>query len=167
MKLDLIIPTDLHPYVAGIVTAMEFGRAALKRTLQGLTPEQLAATAPGFANSIATLVVHLAGYEIVCAHRILGTPMPDELKPEFLRDRPQNPIPVAIGETVETLIDKLDRSRAYLVKILATVTPDDLEREFQMGPERTATVRWLLGLIPYHQDEHLGQMLLLKKLVSQ
>lgn len=165
MKLDLTVPTDLHPYIAGIATAMEFGRAALKRNLQGLTPEQLSATAPGFANSIATLVVHLAGYEIVCAHRILGTPMPDELKVEFLRDQPQTPIPAAVGETADTLVNKLDRSRAYLMKVLATVTPDDLDREFQLGPDRSATVRWVLGLIPYHQDEHLGQILLLKKLV--
>ncbi len=167
MKLDLTIPADIHPYVAGIVTPMEFGRNALKRNLQGLTPEQLAATAPGFGNSIATLVVHLAGYEIVCAHRILGTPMPEELKVEFLWDQPQNPIPAPVGETVETLVDKLDRSREYLLKVLATVTPADLDREFQMGPERTATVRWLLGLIPYHQDEHVGQIILLRKLVTQ
>ncbi len=167
MKLDLTIPTQLHPYIAGVVTPMEFGRAALKRNLQGLTPEQLSATAPGFANSVATLAVHVAGYEIVCAHRILGTPMPDQLKAEFLRDQPQNPIPVATGETVESLTEKLDRSRAYLMNVLAALTPDDLDRTFEMGAERTATVRWLLGLIPYHQDEHLGQILLLKKLVTQ
>jgi hypothetical protein len=165
MKMDVTVPTGLDPYIAGIVTPLEFGRASLKRVITGLTPEQLAATAPGFANSIATLVLHVAGYEIVCAHRILGTPVPDELEPEFLLDRPQNPIPVAEGETVESLTAKMDKSRAYLMDALAKVTPADLDREVPLGPDRAATVRWVLGLIPHHQSDHAGQVLLLKKLV--
>ncbi|HLO03732.1 MAG TPA: hypothetical protein VK191_11530 [Symbiobacteriaceae bacterium] len=31
----------------------------------------------------------------------------------------------------------------------------------------TPSPRWVLGLLSYHQNEHLGQMLLLKKLVTQ
>jgi uncharacterized damage-inducible protein DinB len=167
MKLDLTVPAGLDPYVAGAVSPLEFGRKRLQSVIEGLTPEQLAATFPGFANSIATLAVHIAGYEFVCAHRIAGTPVPDEIKTAFLLDKPMNPLPVAEGETAESLIARLERSRAYLLEHLAKVTAADLDRECALGPERTATVRWVLGLISYHQNEHLGQILLLKKLVTQ
>lgn len=166
MKLDVAVPSGLDPYVSGILTPLDFGRKRLQSLIEGLTPEQLAATAPGFANSIATLAVHIAGYEFVCAHRIAGTPVPDELKVAFLLDRPMNPLPVAEGETAESLVKRLEQSHSYLLEHLATVTGADLDRECAMGPERTATVRWVLGLLSYHQNEHLGQIILLKKLVG-
>lgn len=166
MKLDVVVPSGLDPYVSGILTPLEFGRKRLVSLIEGLTPEQLAATAPGFANSIATLAVHIAGYEFVCAHRIAGTPVPDELKAAFLLDKPMNPLPVAEGETAESLVKRLEQSHAYLLEHLGKVTEADLDREFPMGPERTGTVRWVLGLISYHQNEHLGQIILLKKLVG-
>lgn len=166
MKIDIAVPGGLDPYVTGVVSTMELGRRNLLRTLEGLTPAQLTATAPGFANSIASLVLHVAGYELVCTHRIAGGAVPDALKAEYLLDRGQT-VPVAEGETAESLTAKLERSRAYLLERLAKVTQADLDREFAMGPERSATVRWALALLSYHQSEHLGQMILLKKLVTQ
>lgn len=166
MLLDLAVPAGLDPYVAGVVSTLTFARPRMLKVLEGLTPEQLMATAPGFANSLSSLALHVAGYEIVCAHRISGTPVPAELKPDFLLDR-QGTVPVAEGETADSLTAKLERSRAHLLAELAKLTAADLEREFGMGPERTGTVRWVLGLLPYHQSEHLGQMILLRKLVAQ
>lgn len=164
MKLDVAVPAGLDPFVAGAVLPLEFGYLRVQKLIEGLTPEQLAATAPGFANSIASLVVHVAGYEITCAHRITGTAVPEAFKPVYLMDRPA--VAVAEGETVESLTTKMAEARAYLLKTLAGVKAADLDREFAMGPERTGTVRWVLGLLSYHQNEHLGQIILLKKLVG-
>lgn len=166
MKLDVTVPAGLDPYVAGLFSVMEFGRPRLLRAIQGLTPAQLAAMAPGFVNSIASLALHIAANELEFAHLIMGTPVPEELKSEFLLDRPET-VPVAEGETAKSLTEKLERSRAYLMERLATVSQADLDREVSVGSDQTATVRWLLALIPHHQSNHVGQILRLKKLVTE
>lgn len=119
----------------------------------------------GFANSIATLVLHIYGTEAGIAHRLAGETMSDELKAEFLLNLPQRPLPAATGETAESLLAKLNKGRSILMERLGQITEADLDRELPLGLERTATVRWLLTLLSAHQSIHAGQILLLKKLV--
>lgn len=155
----------LDPVFAQILGELKFGHERLTAYMNGLTPEQLLAKPQGFNNSIATLVVHIAGTEVGFAHMLQGQPFSEELKAEFLRDKPQNPLPEPEGETVESLTAKLEKSFGLAKACLQELTPDVLTREFPLGPERTATGAWLLSLLPFHLATHLGQIQVMKKLV--
>jgi len=161
--MDVSVSADLAPFAAQALGAVEFGKARLLAALEGQSPEQLAAVPAGFSNSIASLVVHIAGTEVTMAHGILGRPLPDDLKAEYLRDRPQNPIPQPAGETVATLTAKREKALGILRQALAGLTAEDVAREVPLGPNRSATVRWMLTALPNHQMQHFGQIQMIKK----
>ena len=156
--------SEYTPYVAGVVSVWEFGRWHLKNVLKDLTPEQLAKVPAGLTNSIATLVVHIAATELSIASQIKGEPLSDELRREYLLDQPHSPLPAPAGETVESLYAKLDKAGAYLTQVLKSLTEADLKREvsFFRGP---APITKPLSLLPHHQAEPVGQIIMIKKLI--
>lgn len=99
------------------------------------------------------------------AHQLNGESLPDDLAQEFLRNRPQSPLPIAGGETVESLMAKLTKSRSILLEALSRLTEADLTREIIYSPERSMTVRWLLALTPNHQMLHYGHIQMIRKLI--
>ncbi len=162
MALDLNLPVGLEGYVSGVVGALDFGRERLKTTIAKLQPNHLRETPLGFTNSVATLVVHICASEIKFACLLTGVAVPDDLKAEFLLDQPQSPLPMAEGETAETLAAKMGKSRAVLLNALQGLQAADLQREVVLGKAGPVTVRWALSLLPHHQGLHMGhiQMLL-------
>lgn len=167
MKMEVVVPAGLDGFMAGIASDLEFGRQQLVRHLTGLTTEQLEAVPPGLTNSIATLVVHICATEVAFAYRLKGEQVPDELKPTYLLGQQQDRLPVAQGESVESLMEKMRQSRAILLETLAALQGADLDEELPVGPDRTATRRWFLALLPYHQAWHLGHLFMMKKLITQ
>jgi uncharacterized damage-inducible protein DinB len=155
----------MEPFAAQAAGALEFGKARLLAGIEDLSPQQLAAVPPGFSNSIASLVVHVAGLEVGMAHGILGRPLPEDLKAEYLRDRPQNPIPQPANETAATLTAKLNRARGILLPVLEGLKAADLTREVVMGPNRSLTVRMILVMLANHQMQHYGQIQMIKKFI--
>lgn len=162
MHASGLMPADLHPFVAGVASSLDFGLRWLKGIVGDLTPEQLAKKPAGFHNSIATLIVHTAGSEIYYAHRLAGTEVPDDLKREYLLDKPLSPLPEPVGETAESLTAKMVKARAVLLGAMAGVSEADLAREAGFGPDQQG-VRWVLSLLPNHQAMHLGQILVIKQ----
>jgi len=165
LRIDVTIPEGLDPYVASTVAALELGRQRVKVALKDVTPAQLEQVPPGLTNSIATIVVHLCGTEVSFSYRLAGGSTPDEVKAEYLMNLPQSPLPAALGETVESLTAKLDKSRAMLLQTLARLTTADMNREMALGPERSVTLRWAMALLPNHQTQHLGHIQMVKKLI--
>lgn len=161
--MDVSVPADLAPFAAQALAAVELGKARLLAALEGLTPEQLATAPAGFSNSIAALLVHLSGTEVGMAHALLGRSLPDDLRAEYLRDRPQNPIPQPVGETLATLTAKREKALAILRQAVAGLRPEDAGREVQLFGDRTATVRWVLTILGNHQMQHFGQIQMIKK----
>lgn len=164
MKLDATVPANLQGFVAGVAADLEFGHQRLKAMLEGLTPEQLEKTPTGLANSIATLVVHIAGTEISFGYRLRGEKVPDELVRTYMLGPHEN-LNVATGETVESLREKLTQGRTILLETLAQQNNANLDDELPLGGDRTATRRWFLSLLPYHQATHIGQIQMIKKLI--
>lgn len=164
MRLDIDLSPGTEGMVAGIAAALAFGQQRLKATIKELSPEQLTAVPAGLTNSIATLVNHVAGVEANLAHRLMGQTTPEELKAEYLLNLPQSPLPVAVGETVESLTEKMDRARSLLSGALANLSDADPTREIAMSGDRVATLRWLLALLPVHQAMHLGHIQFIKRL---
>jgi uncharacterized damage-inducible protein DinB len=163
--MDLTVTPGLHPVVAHILAGVDFGRTRLSGTIKDLSPEQLIQAPVGFPNSIATLVVHIASTEVRLAHSLNGEPLPDDLAEEFLRNQPQNPLPQAKGETIESLQAKLTKSRSILLGALSRLSDPDLTREIVFNPDRSVTVRWILVLLTNHQMLHLGHIQMIRKLV--
>jgi len=156
-------------FVSGIMAALDFGLGRLKDAIRDLTPEQLAAVPAGdsFKNSIATLVVHLAGTEVSFAYRFRGEAVPANLEAEYLLDKPHHPaLPAPEGETAESLIAKLEKARAILSEAAAQLTDADLDREWQGPGGRKMTVRTLLAILPQHQGQHYGHIQYLKRMVG-
>lgn len=164
MRLDIDLTPGTEGMAAGIATTLAFGQQRLKATMKDLSPEALATVPSGLSNSIATLIVHVAGVEANMAHRLMGQTTPEELRAEYLLNLPQSPLPVAMGETVESLTEKMDRARSLLGRALAGLKDSDADREIPLSGERVATVRWLLALLPVHQALHLGHIQFIKKL---
>lgn len=162
-KIDLPIHDELHPMAAQSLASLDFFRPNMLRGIEDLTPEQLATLPEGYNNDIATLCLHLAATEMVFAHAITGERIGDELKAEYMITAPGGKLPRPEGETVASLTEKLHKSRSYLGEAMAKVTDESLDREFPIGPERTATIRWALALLPIHLALHMGQMQMLKK----
>ncbi|HWI52045.1 MAG TPA: DinB family protein [Symbiobacteriaceae bacterium] len=159
---DIEAVPEMDPAIAGFWYAYAFGRPRFNRLLEGLTPEQLAQTPAGFNNSIAAVVVHVAGVEVNFAHRILGQELPAHLKSEFLLDQPQSPLPQPTGETVESLVDKLHRAEGMIKVALSSLKAADLDRELKPGSQ-AYTLRWLLSLVTYHATNHFGQLQMIKQ----
>jgi uncharacterized damage-inducible protein DinB len=163
MKFALPAHPELHPYLAAVASSVEFGKNRLIQSMQGLTPEQLHATPAGFTNSVATLVLHVAAANVSFAHRLKGERVPDELKAVYKLDQPQSPLPVAVGETVESLTEKLERATALLIETLGSIKEPNLEQEIPFGKEHTATMPFVYGVISIHPTLHHGQIQMLLK----
>lgn len=152
---------------------LAFGLRILKGAIRDLTPEQLAFVPPGLANSIATLVLHVAATELVVVEQFTGRPVSEDLRRAVLLDRytpaPGAPIPPADpGETAESLTGKLERARAELQALLEQLTPADLERTFPFRPGgRPQPLTFFLHLLPFHLASHYGHIAIIKRFFQQ
>lgn len=166
MLLDVSVGGGLEGYIAGVAGALDFSHQRLKVALEGLTPEQLVKVPAGVSNSIATLVVHVCAVEVKLAYMLQRQEIPANLKAAYLLDQPQNPLPVAVGETVESLSAKLGESQEVLVGALRQLNGVDLERKVPFGNGSEVTLRWFAALFPNHASQHLGQIQIVKKLLG-
>lgn len=155
--LDVPRFEGFDPVIAAYLAPLDFGLARLIATLQKLTTEQLTAKPAGFKNTIATLAVHIATTEINFAYRIQGKPVPEELLAEYPPHKEEF-LPEITGETVESLVAKLQKGRGIFLEVLKGLTAADLTREMPAGPERTVSVAWMLALAPYHIALHTGHI---------
>lgn len=166
MKYELPAHPEFHPYLAAVAASVEFAKSRAIRFIKGLNQAQLEATPSTFKNSIATLAMHIAATNVHFAHSLRGAQVPADLRAEFKLDQPQSPLPAVIGETVESLTEKLERSTAMLVETLGQIDDPKLEAEIPFGGENTATNAFLFGVVSLHGHQHIGQILLLRQAVD-
>lgn len=155
--LDVTRFEGFDPVIAAYLSPLDVGLARLIATLKKMTTEQLTVKPAGFKNTVATLAVHIAATEISFAYRIQGQPVPEELLAEYPPHKEEF-LPEINGETVESLVAKLEKGRGILLNTVKGLTAADLEREIQIGPERTASVAWFLALASYHLALHTGHI---------
>ena len=149
---------------------LAFGLRTIQGAIRDLTPEQLAFVPPGLANSIATLAVHMAAVEVYVGEIMAGRRAPDGLRSAVLLHRytpePGQPLAAADpGETVDSLSEKLDRARAFLLGVLGGLTPDDLERTVTAAA-RPTRVSFFMGMLPFHMASHHGQIMIIKRFLQ-
>ncbi|HWI62306.1 MAG TPA: DinB family protein [Symbiobacteriaceae bacterium] len=164
--IDISRHADLAAVPAFMLGSLEFGRNRLLAAMKDLTPEQLAKVPAGYGNSIATLALHIAATEVSFAHRIMGKPMTAELEAEYPKHLAGTPLPAPAPETTAAeLTARLEKSRGILAEALAALSEADLAREIPMGPDRSATVGWMLAILLGHQSQHYGHIQMIAKLV--
>jgi uncharacterized damage-inducible protein DinB len=165
--MDVEIPAGSEPQVAMASASLEAGQRRIFDLIAPLTPEQLEQVPAGLANSIATLVVHVAATELRMASRLRGpgAEIPAAQRAAYRLDLPQNPLPAISGETADTLRNKAVQARALLREAFAGLRAADLGRELAAGPDRTITPRWMLVMLPLHQVQHYGQMQMVRRLL--
>jgi len=150
---------------------LRFALRSVKNAISGLTPGQLDFVPPGLANSVATLVLHTAATEVTIGELLSGRRASEDLRKAVLLDRYTpapggQPIAAADpGETVDSLLEKLDRARAFLLEVLEELTAADLERVVTIGDRPTA-VTFFLKLLPFHMASHHGQIMIIRRFLK-
>lgn len=147
---------------------LTFALRSVKNAIRGLTPGQLDFVPPGLANSVATLVLHMAATEVSLGELLSGRRAPEDLRKAVLLDRytpapgGQPIAPADPGETVDSLVEKLDRARAFALEALEGLTAEDLGRSVTIG-DRPTPVPFFLKLLPFHMASHYGQVMIIRR----
>lgn len=115
----------------------------------------------GDRNSIATLILHLAGTNLNWVYKLMqGRPVPEELRERFIFHEGDGPMPEVVGLSADELLSRHRESVEHDQGYLMTLTDTDLERTVSLGedPEIEATFRWGLWHIAEHSMLHQGHI---------
>ncbi len=139
------------------------------RWIEGITQDALDLTPTGHRHSVATLLYHIAVFEVEWVYTdILGTDYDMERRipgcPPEIADLLPYPMvlpghiytPVE-GETVATHIARLDSIRQDLLTVFGRMDVDEFRRP-RPSDDGTATPEWILMHLARHESEHRGQI---------
>ncbi len=148
----------MDPLIARYAEYLKKGRKTLLDTVKDVSPEELHFTADGVLNSIAMLLKHAESAEWFLVHHLIAGDPP--------LDRKTKPFEAG-DEKLEDLIPPLEKSLARTLEILEELPGDKLldEKEIRLssGPA-TVTNEWGILHTLEHEAQHIGQIILLKKL---
>jgi hypothetical protein len=119
--------------------------ATLSRELELFPDEaQIWATAPGIANSVGTLTLHLCGNLQHFVGAVLG-------KTGYVRDRPREFSARDLPRSV--LLENVAATSEVVGTVLAGLTEESLRADY---PDGLGVPRMATGLFLYHLSVHLG-----------
>lgn len=163
--------------VAHLAYQMESQRQELLEVARDLTAEELAWQPASGMNTIGTLLAHIAYAEFYLvrvgveekgtedAKDVVGVTAEDVGLP--LGDDADAP-PALAGKDLPFFRDLLDRSRAYSLGLMRSMTDDDLNRVIVRtrpdGTRREFNVGWVLYHVMEHEVGHRGQIGMLRHL---
>lgn len=187
-------PEGFRSAVAATLMAQidDLNRRALEAA-KGLTPDQLAwqpyGPAPGVAhgatgtgfNTIGMLLAHIAvaqthitqvglvGDRDGHVHDVIGITVEDEGMP-LAPDAP--PSPALAGKDMAFYAELIARAGTFVRGAAATLTDDELAADVVRPPRPDGTVRvfdrrWMLHHIAEHTAGHMGQILLLRRMLER
>src|SRR6266540_3918006 len=146
-QLALALPNGVPPLVGVWVSALEDGRRRTKVAVVDVDQPTLDWLAPGSANSIGTLLYHIAATEMewLCVDLLGGrgfSPEIASLLPHGVRDERGGLVRVA-GEALAEHVRRLDATRRHLVAAFANVTDEEFRRPRPAGAD-VLTPQWVL-----------------------
>ena len=154
-------------YLAGL----EEVREQLRKTISGMTTEQIGRRAVPGAHSIGALVLHIGEAEwfwMQC--NVSGHKLSDEDRRAPYWDVLEDPEGFASkGYSAEFCLQEIDRIRKQTRDTLLSLGDDDLERIFSFerrGQTHEQSLRWILHHLIDHEAQHKGQILMLKRLLG-
>jgi len=155
----LRIDKDLSPKIGLIYSMLEENRKKTKRLVLGMKSEHLVWQPDPHANTIGTLLLHIAEAELNWMQKeIAGKPLTQEQKEEFRYDIYGSAGHKQIeSHHLDFFLRKLDRVRAYTRKVLGRLKDSDLATVHREGKERI-TNGWILYHLIEHEASHFGQI---------
>lgn len=157
------------PRIGRYLTQMEDVRRQVKKYVEGLTAEQLSWHPNEKAESIATVLLHIAAVECSwIGEDIMRRPMDAEWKIAF-------PIrfgmPQITGQPLDYYMKTLDVVRDQTKADLKTLEDEDLDRLIMPldpgDPDNTSqfSLEWILYHVIDHEAHHKGQIAVMKRLI--
>lgn len=152
-------PTHIATLFRGVISGGNWTAVNLKDTLEGVDWKQATAQVPGLQNTIAALVFHI-NYYVIAATKVLQN-APLDAHDKFSFDLP----PIQGPEDWERLLDQT-RADAETFAQLTEQLPEEKLGETFVLEKYGNYYRNLHGVIE-HTHYHLGQIVLIKKLLAQ
>lgn len=154
-------------YLAG----MEEVRAQLREAVTGLSDEIAHKKLRPDSHSIAQLILHCGEAEwwwIQCV--VNGGGVDDELESTVFWDVLEEDHDPVTHLSAAECIAEIDRISGLTRELLANFSDEDLDKYFEKElPTRKIdkSLRWILHHLIDHEAQHKGQILMLKRLMSQ
>ena len=174
----LDLSTGFHSSDAALVVAsLDDQSRLLVRDLEGITPDELQWQPQPGMNTIGMLLAHMAIAEAWWTLIVLAKAEPATAEPilgigdddDGMPIKPgAKPIALLDGKNLSFYRDLHTKARAYLTKMAAGMTDQDLAaetvRKRDDGTEVGISGRWFLYHVLEHFSGHYGQILLLRHL---
>jgi hypothetical protein len=154
------MPDALMSFREGLKAMASEHHQDMRETVSGLNAHALNWLPGPQTNSLAVLVIHILGAEHSCVTTAFGNPIDRDRDAEFQ----------AVANSVDELIDEIDRIDALLPGLIDQVTAEDLDAMRTRPNDRLNREKpgiwWLLHSMR-HTREHIGQMFLTRQLYEQ
>jgi uncharacterized damage-inducible protein DinB len=144
-------------------------RARTMKAIAGIGQNELDWRPPVCANTIGTLLYHIALIEVDWLYaEILERPIPEDLKAMLrLDDRQSNGELTSVqGETASQHEHRLARVRQALLQALGGMTLTEFRRIRHL-PDYDVTPEWVVLHLMQHEAEHRGQIVVIRKSFEQ
>ena len=166
-----LTPVDGFDREVGLCFAqMEDVRGALVLGVEDLSTETLARRAYAGANTIGTLLVHIAEAELFWMQEVIrGEPLTQSQRSDYRFDVFGKPgAPAVEPHDFGWFRKRLDEVRTQTGSVLRPLKDHELESrrvwsDDKLGEKREFTVRWILHYLLGHEAHHRGQIFLLKR----
>jgi uncharacterized damage-inducible protein DinB len=159
---------DCDPEIGRQLARMEEARRRTRRALLGITQEQID-WQPPVANSIATLLYHIAAIEMDWLfNEVKEGHMAQTVWDNFpypVRNVSGQLTPVR-GLTLAQHDERLDSTRALLLDAFHAMSVDEYRR-IRRFTDYDVTPEWVLHHLMQHEAEHRGEILTIRALAEQ
>lgn len=161
-------PDGFDPEIGRWYAGLESVRDMLVRSVEDLSTEALAQRAFAGANSIGTLLIHIAEAELFWIQEVLqGEPLTGQQREEYRFDLFGRPdAPQVEARDFGFFRKRLETVRSRTRTALRDLSDSDLVTERRWtdgeGGERVFSVSWILHHVLEHEAHHRGQIALLK-----
>ncbi len=154
-----------------LLSGIEYARGQVREGIKDLTVEQISAQVLPGASSIGQLMIHTAEAEWWWIQCVVGGRPRAEFEKRELYHVTENDNYRSLGHSAEFCISHLDGIGKETLETLKGFGDGDLERFFgwdhRDGNHIEMTLRGILHHLIDHEATHKGQILMLKRLMSE
>jgi uncharacterized damage-inducible protein DinB len=159
-RLVIVPPADVHQEIGRFLWMMEDVRAITKRCVEGISQAALDWVPDPAANSIGTLLYHIAGVEVSWLYEeALAQPYPNDIVALFpYEDRDASGHLILVrGVGIAEHLARLDAVRAHFLAAYGAMTLEEFRYARPM-PKYDVTPEWIAYHLIEHEAGHRGEI---------